>query len=358
MKKSISCHNIKDLSNICIIPLTTFAYTAALFRPINNIGVIYSFIILAVLIICAIQIGRLKCLKKINHHFTNSIRIILPFGIYTYIASFSQLKAYILATSIISAVLTFLIAFVCVVGINDKALYTIDLISFCIKEVLLIMALTAVFSAIIMLYMCFHGFEYNNTLNVDLSSTNNYNAYTDSSKVKASVLSFRTDKWKALNTEERLQASKDIADMESISLGLAYRINVVIGENKNIADSSYNDRSCVIIISPDIINSDEPLEVLDAVCHEVRHSWQHRVADLYQTGKIQSGSLYNKAEKFDYEFHHYINSTVDFEKYYDQTVEKDAREYAKNRVNDYYMPYMYASDKTKEIRYEAYYEAG
>lgn len=88
--------------------------------------------------------------------------------------------------------------------------------------------------------------------------------------------------------------------------------------------------------------NDSAESVLDTVCHEARHCYQHMCADLYNMtdDEYKNLAIFNNTKKYVENFNSYVyaESEADeqFYDYYCQHSEEDAREYAEQTVNYYY----------------------
>lgn len=78
--------------------------------------------------------------------------------------------------------------------------------------------------------------------------------------------------------------------------------------------------------------------MLTSVAHESYHAYQHRMVEVYKTTEEQEKKLliFRKIEKYNKEMNNYKSGKVDYEAYYNQTMEADARAYGKERTRYYY----------------------
>ena len=70
--------------------------------------------------------------------------------------------------------------------------------------------------------------------------------------------------------------------------------------------------------------------IIDLVCHETFHYFEHRLVNGAED--IHHLSTSEKVEKYKYEFTHYIDIEDDYDRYYKQLCEADARAYAAGRA--------------------------
>ena len=152
------------------------------------------------------------------------------------------------------------------------------------------------------------------------------------------VLKLQEDIWKDLTAQERLNVLQTIADVERNYLGISNELTVGTANLSEELLGYYNDRTHEVIISMDSLLYDDVYEVLDTLCHEVYHSYQHRLVDAYvaSDAQIQNLRMFKNASYYLEEFSDYKSGTENFCSYYAQECESDAREYAESSVLDYY----------------------
>ncbi|MDO4485555.1 MAG: hypothetical protein Q4C46_03065 [Bacillota bacterium] len=145
--------------------------------------------------------------------------------------------------------------------------------------------------------------------------------------------------WKNLNTKERLEVLQTIANIESNYLGLSHELNVcaeVLGEN---LVGRYDEQRHRIEININFLKNENPEELLGTICHEAYHSYEYQMIYVYDSIDEKERELMIFRDVPDYieEFSSYTHGEVDFEDYEAQTVEVNAREYAKIAMQEYKM---------------------
>lgn len=147
------------------------------------------------------------------------------------------------------------------------------------------------------------------------------------------------DSWNSLTVQERLDVLQTVANVEQRYLGIPNELNVGVANLNEGVLGYYSDKTHEIVISMDSLLYDSSWEVLDTVCHEAYHSYQHRVVEALHGADEYSKNLrlFRKAKSYADEFNSYISGEEDFCSYYFQDCESDAREYAENAVCDYYL---------------------
>lgn len=147
------------------------------------------------------------------------------------------------------------------------------------------------------------------------------------------------DSWSLLTVQERLDVLQTVANVEQRYLGLPNELNVGAANLNEDVLGYYSDKTHEIVISMDSLICDSPWEVLDTVCHEAYHSYQHRMVEALHEADENSKNLrlFRRANSYASEFNSYISGEEDFCIYYFQDCESDAREYAEGAVCDYYL---------------------
>ena len=71
----------------------------------------------------------------------------------------------------------------------------------------------------------------------------------------------------------------------------------------------YSDNTHEIVIDMDSLLNDLSWEVLDTVCHEAYHSYQHRIVDAFNNadGNSKNLKMFRKASSYASEFNNYIS---------------------------------------------------
>lgn len=152
------------------------------------------------------------------------------------------------------------------------------------------------------------------------------------------ILLLQEKEWRELSVKERLDVLQTVADIEKTYLGLPHELSVGAANLKEELLGYYNDNTHEIIINLDQLLDAQAHELLSITCHEVRHSYQHRLVDAYNSADAQTRELrlFRTVGSFAEEFNDYADGFEDFCGYYSQECESDAREYAENAICDYY----------------------
>lgn len=160
--------------------------------------------------------------------------------------------------------------------------------------------------------------------------------YSDADNM-AVLENLREEKWATLNTRQRLEVMQQIANMEAVHLGITHELNVGAEAMAERHLGYYTDSTHEIRISLDSLEYSEPEEVLNTLCHEAYHAYQHRLCDAYDNvgEEYQDLLVFSAARAYKHNFANYPDPDVDFDKYYSAACEANARSYAKTAVARY-----------------------
>ena len=152
------------------------------------------------------------------------------------------------------------------------------------------------------------------------------------------VLKLLPTTWETLNTHERINVLQTVCNIEAHYLGLDYPITVQ-GDNLSQYNlGSYSDTQRLIRINLDHIENDTVEEVLSSLLHEVHHSYEHRLADVYNSILMDYRDLrlFKDITLYSKEVNDYINPREDYYGYMSQHLELDSETYAEFGVKEYY----------------------
>ena len=152
------------------------------------------------------------------------------------------------------------------------------------------------------------------------------------------ILLLQEEKWSELNMQDKLDVMQTVANIESYYLGLPNELNVSVANLEDGILGKYSDKIHTIHISLAHLEKDSAHEVLDTCLHEAFHGYQYRLIDAYNSTdeEVKNLRIYKKEVSYLEEFGNYIDGNKDFEGYYRQLCETDARNYAKDAAEDYY----------------------
>ena len=104
-------------------------------------------------------------------------------------------------------------------------------------------------------------------------------------------------------------------------------------ETPGMLSLGYNSGDGYIHLNADVLDDPSQLgQVLDTATHEMRHQFQN---DALAAPNNFSDIPQDVLKVWDYEMKHYINPDYDFQGYYEQAIECDARDFAEEVLNAY-----------------------
>lgn len=152
------------------------------------------------------------------------------------------------------------------------------------------------------------------------------------------VLNLIPSRWERLSTREKIDVMQIVCNIESHYLGLNDTVTVQ-GDNLSAYTlGSYSDTLKLIQINLNHIENDPVENVLSTLLHEIHHSYEHRLADAYNSVNPEYRNLriFRDAMYYSQETGNYINPREDYYGYMSQRLEMDSETYAEYGVAEYY----------------------
>lgn len=290
--------------------------------------------ILSVLI-CTLLLNRYKWTS-----WTIAKALIVPFGVYTML-TYTKIVGWWMPAVLLCACVLAIALSILVMTRKIKNKKNISRIikhrvrHCCIKT----QGILAVAFMVIMFVIGFRGIFGDNILNASTPATsyNQGSAQTISNNIDT-ILLLQEDEWNSLSVQEKLNTLQTVANIEAHYLGLPNELHVGADNLGEGTLACYNDKTYTISIDLEHLENASVYDVLDSCCHEAFHSYQHRLVDAYNMSddSLKDLRIFNSAVQYAQEFRNYDNGGRDFDSYFFQYCEMDAREYAEDAVLDYY----------------------
>lgn len=315
-------------------------YKNSLFCCIPNISFGKSKMILWLMILAFSIIGICLRSKKNRNDSGVMVDLLIPYGLYTVITYIRVKKQMIVIVLGIVIILFVMYAFL-VLGqkIKNRRYYKRVILRRVKRVVLAAQTMSAIGFAVIIFSFGMNLFFHSTVIkpSVETANYNTADEYTVSNYIDT-VLWLQEELWKDLSAQEKMDVLQTIANIEQRYLGISNELNVGTANLKENLLAYYNDNTHEIVISMNYLLSESPQKVLNSLCHEVYHSYQHRVVDAYNHADEKNKSLriFGNANAYAKEFADYVDGSEDFTTYYGQNCERDARNYAEYAVHDYY----------------------
>ena len=141
--------------------------------------------------------------------------------------------------------------------------------------------------------------------------------------------------WEVLSVQDKINVLQVVANIEARVLGISTELCMGARSMPEYTIGQYVIDTDKIYINIDKIDDCSAEEALNTVCHESYHAYQASLANVYNklNDTDKNLKLFKEAQKYAENYENYYSSG---EKYYNQPLEIDAREYAENAVDDYY----------------------
>ena len=143
--------------------------------------------------------------------------------------------------------------------------------------------------------------------------------------------------WANMNTEQRLDALQRVANCEMDAIGI--EATRVISEDLKNSDSTYTigcyrPSAHEIVIDSYCLAQFSYARILENLLHECRHAYQYSVISIlnWDCLIVQRHQYFEDARRWKAGF---MQRETDFHTYYLQSIESDARSYAKDRLELY-----------------------
>lgn len=321
-------------------------YRNRIFRCIGQCSMAQSMGILIAILLFFVIFGLLYHRKNQRNRWMALIDTGAGFGLYTVLA-YMSIKKNLILVSLLAAVLVSLYFIISIFKEPEKAGYLKQKTSGQ-KVFRSIRASVNIFNVsltFIVLALFLRSFYSSSLLKPSVSAENGAKStqYTPVSCMDTLLLLFE-DEWEALSVDEKMDVLQTVANIECQSFGLPHELNVGTANLSPEEYGSYSDSTHEIILNLDHVMNSPSFEMVRTVTHEAHHAYAWCLVDVYEHSPDYLRSLYfmERASVYKEEFNNYDDGEKDFEGYYFQQCERDAREYADSEVTRYlYNIYFY-----------------
>jgi len=160
--------------------------------------------------------------------------------------------------------------------------------------------------------------------------------------------SLRSDVWSASDDQQKLDILQTICDYECLNVLGIDPPRVYAGDTGSESIfGSFSPDPYKITISARILETELAETVLITLLHEVRHAYQHAVAEVFDTiedrlnDDAKALEVIRTMESYRYEFNNYVYGLEDFNAYHAQTIEADSRSWSEQKAKTEYYSYLY-----------------
>ena len=277
-------------------------------------------------------------IEKRRNEISIAMNIMIAYGLYIAASYYETRKEIVLSVFFCAIIVSiFFIRLIFKEKIDEKKKYR-NLLRNRIFQSAAIVQLTLSISMLILTVLIF-GVNKSERIIAQRTETVNMNIEADSGTLKNNekvILMLQEKSWNKLSLTERVNTLVAIADMECVYLGMPK--DLVIAADHTLEDTTlgtYEYRENEITINMNVIyeSGEQSLEVL---LHEIRHAFQHRLVEAYRKIDDEEKNLkvFQEIKLFASEFRNYEDKN--YKIYYNQRCEQDCREYARERMEEYY----------------------
>ena len=315
-------------------------YKNIIFRCIDKYSLAQSKVIFWCIIVASCLFGIILEIKNSRNRFNVLLNIVFGFGLYTVHAYIQIRTTLIMITLFVAAVLSigFGIYIICRKiknKMNSKRIIKKRLV----RSLSLTRQILSLGFALIICCSAVSPFFDSTIINASAKPATQSNLSEQSLANNIETIKLlQDDLWKELSVKEKLNVLQTVANIEQRYLGLPNELNVGAANLREGVSAEYKDDTHQVTINLDSLLNSSSWELLNSVCHEAYHCYEHRLVDVYSSSNEENRNLriFHHADSYTEEFSNYISgSAEDFYSYYNQVCEKDARNYAEEAVVDY-----------------------
>ncbi len=314
-------------------------YKKLLFRCIKNIPLLNSMLILLGLLVACVSIGVLLDLKRNRPGRSVFINLMIAYGIYTSLTYLKirgcLIKYTLIGTAFVMATCLILYAWInrnsFRLSIDHITRYVTDIIA---KE----KDILGIGMSVIMICVSAGLFFGSAVISPSTkpASQDNIEEQTLANNMEYLTLLYE-DTWNELTAVERLDVLQKVADVERRYLGIPHELKVCAANLDIDTLGCYRENTHEIIVDIDHLMNDSPEDIVDTICHEARHAYQHRLIDAYDQvdDDLKNLLIFYSVPDYKAEFSDYTDAEEDDYAYTYQKCEIDSRRYAKTATDEY-----------------------
>lgn len=318
--------------------VASYLYRSMCFCCINHLSEKQSSLVFFGLVVICTCIGIAINYQKYRNDVSVFIDLLFPLDIYMLLTY----AVYMKRTIVVSGVLFVLLSIIYVIVLHNKPIRTPEHE----KKIIKIRKIQALRMSRALLAVCFSLPIAVFAISIFLGHypiTSDITAKSDPAWSKEYTINENEDivvkvfdgSWNTLSLDERMDILQTIANIEQNYLGLPNELNVEAGALSGNTVAHYNHERHRIVIDTDELLSSSGEEVLNSLCHECYHAYQHAQVEAYRQvdDDLKRLRMFVLMPDYEADFSEYIgDGSMD---YYFQTVEITARQYAKEAVEDY-----------------------
>lgn len=324
---------------VATILIAAFWYKQILFRCISGVSYSHCRLILFGMVL-GYSIVCLVLFRSWRTYLTLGINVLIPFGIYTFLIYHDMLSTNVLILIPSFLSILYLIAAI-LKPIDSNSCKKIRIYK---KRFLKCLYFANIcFSTMflgIMAFLGYNGTYSSNLIKADIEAARlEFMNMDDCTK---DLMNFEDDIWCNLSIAEKMNALQMLANIEAYQLGLPHELNVGTNNLDDNVGGCYDIRTHSICVEYECLKDSKADYMVNLICHEAYHAYQFNLCemvnkyDLNHDPDLKNLKVIKHASMYNHEFNHYISVSQDFDRYYSQLSEIDARNYAAQKTQEYY----------------------
>lgn len=279
--------------------------------------------------------------EKRDRNLYSIIRALsIPIGTYTLIANVKTHP--ILITCIIIAFISVLFVIVGTVKKNYKSRKNIKYVTKAATHALL--CATCILAVVVVGIS--NAFFTNTNSSFNVGEVNGSGAIADGGddySIVSFLQQFEEKKWAVLSKDDRMQALKELCEYERNYLGITRDLQISFANlaGRHILGAASPENG-TILIDENYLTEDSNVYnahgAMNTIIHEIFHIYEYELMELSEKLNDDEKKLlkFNSVNDYLIESENYISASLDYSGYYNQSLEKDSRSYARLRVNEYF----------------------
>lgn len=164
----------------------------------------------------------------------------------------------------------------------------------------------------------------------------NINQSYDLSEYSHVLIKFQEENWNNIGIKEKELAINELVQIEMIyllgELDKALKVTLNDIENQSLY-GYYTYKDDMITLNTNALSN--RLITIFVVLHECYHRYQYELINVLEDKMNTHFMMMREVKQWKEEYENYISASQNYEKYYNQHLEKSAREYAKERIYVY-----------------------
>lgn len=283
-------------------------------------------------------------MNRRKNGWTATACFVLPFGIYTILTYSTTSTLFIRVVLVISILLSLAYSFFLLTrkikhkGKNARRKVLRIRLSRCLYSISCIMAVAML---TLMVGIGWNGYFGTGLVTSSVEAEGLQQDVEDEDIMEANmdaVLKLQPAVWENLNTHERIDVLQSVCNVETHYLGLNDPVTVQGDNLSPYTLGAYSDTQRLIRINLNHIENDPVEDVLSTILHEIHHSYEHRLADVFDniSPEYRDLRLFKDVTHYSREVDDYINPRDDYYRYMTQRLEIDSETYAELGVQEYY----------------------